>query len=57
MVLVSYLGSVAIEGVLFTRLEWLFNDERAPRVVAGLLVGLLDDLDSHELFLSVSETG
>jgi len=44
MVLVSYLGSVAMEGVLFTRLEWLFNDERAPRVVAGLLVRLLDDL-------------
>jgi hypothetical protein len=57
MVLVSYLGSVAMEGVLFTRLEWLFNDERAPCVVARLLVRLLDDLDSHELFLSVSETG
>jgi hypothetical protein len=57
MVLVSYLGSVAMEGVLFTRLEWLFNDERAPRVVAGLLVGLLDDLNPHEQFLAVSESG
>jgi len=43
--------------VLLPRLERLLDDECATSVVTGLLFGLLDDLDFHDLILCSFETG